>query len=132
VSPDIDVTPVVVAPDHHVDPLGYYVWHLTTHPEVYRAFRQAADDYRLPNPGRRVSADMICHVLRYRSGVGVHDDVFAINNVLTPLYARLYLIERPTAVMSIRGSLLDALDDSEQAQLMTVFAPLRETPERAD
>ena len=125
-----DLTPTVTAPSFADDPLGYYVWHLQTHGEMYQEFRRHADLYRASNPARRISADMICHVMRYQSGVGAADDVFSINNVLTPLYARLYRLERPGANLDIRGSNLDMLLPHERVRLYEAFAPLREVAGR--
>lgn len=121
-----DLTPTVTSPDFGRDPLGYYIWHLNTHGELYQAFRGLADTYRLRNPQRPVSADMICHVLRFNSTLGADDDTFRVNNVITPLYARLYLIERPQARISVRNSWLDTLNEIERELLYSAFYPLRE------
>ena len=123
-----DLAPTVTAPDFSVDPLGYYVWHLQKHGEMYQAFRQHADLYRQRNPTRLISADMICHVLRYQTGLGADDDEFRVNNNLTPLYARLYKLERPDARMGLRKSSLDGLLPDERVLLYKAFAPLREVP----
>lgn len=119
--------PTVTAPNFSTNPLAYYIWHLEQHPEMYQAFRQYADAYRVGAPRRRLSADMICHVMRYQSALKAGDDIFQVNNVLTPLYARLYLLERPDAVIDTRPSQLDALLPEERAQLLAAFAPLKET-----
>lgn len=122
----IDLTPRVTAPDFSTDPIGYYVWHLEHHPEMYRQFRETADAYRAGNPARRLSADMICHVMRWHSVVHAGDDQFEVNNVLTPLYARLYKHERPDAVISTRKSMLDSLLPDERERLNAAFKPLKE------
>lgn len=122
----IDLTPRVTAPPFDKDPIGFYVWHLTHHPEMYRMFRETADVYRAGDPTRRLSADMICHVMRWQSVVHAGDDQFEVNNVLTSLYARLYKHERPDAVISTRKSMLDSLTDEERAQLNEAFRPLKE------
>ena len=49
----IDLERRVTAPDFTTDPLGYFVWHLETHPDMYRQFRQTADAYRAGDPARR-------------------------------------------------------------------------------
>jgi hypothetical protein len=114
----IDLTPRVTAPDFGTDPIGYYTWHLLKHPEMYAAFVRYADQYRAVQPDRRVSADMICHVLRFQTGLHAKDDTYAVNNVLTPLYARLYRRHRPGANIPTRTSQLDTLTESEWAALL--------------
>lgn len=116
-----DLTRTVTAPHFGIDPLGYYRWHLTTHPEMYAAFRRATDQYRAVAPSRRVSADMICHVLRFQTGLHAADDTFSVNNVLTPFYARLYLRERPGANVPTRASQLDALSPDEWTALTALL-----------
>lgn len=115
------LTPTVTAPDFATNPLAYYTWHLLKHPEMYVEFRRLADLYRAPNPGRPVSADMICHALRFQTGLHAADDTFAVNNNLTPLYARLYLRERPGANVSTRSSKLDDLTDGVWAELLALL-----------
>ncbi|AAF12345.1 hypothetical protein [Deinococcus radiodurans] len=127
----IDLERRVTAPDFTTDPLGYFVWHLETHPDMYRQFRQTADAYRAGDPARRLSADMICHVLRWQSVVHAGDDLFQVNNNLTALYARLYKNERPDARISTRPSMLDALLPDERDRLAAAFAPLKEVKEDA-
>lgn len=124
----LDLTPRVTAPSFTDDPIGYYVWHLETHPEMYRQFRQTADAYRAGDPTRRLSADMICHVMRWHSVVHADDDTFEVNNVLTPLYARLYKHERPDAVIGTRRSMLDSLLPDQRDRLNAAFRPLKEKP----
>ncbi|GBF05871.1 hypothetical protein DAERI_060131 [Deinococcus aerius] len=113
--------PTRTAPDFAVDPLGYYRWHLSTHPGMYAEFRRLADTYRLTDPRRRVSADMVCHVIRYHSGLRAEGDQFQVNNVLTPLYARLYKRERPGARIETRASQLDTYDDETWAGLLALL-----------
>ena len=125
-----ELTPTVAAPSFGDDPLGYYVWHLQTHGAMYQEFRRHADLYRASNPARRISADMICHVMRYQSGVGAADDQFSINNVLTPLYARLYRLERPDANFDLRKSWLDMLLPHERLRIYLALGPLREVAGR--
>ena len=116
----------VTAPDFSVDPVGYYVWHLENHPQMYRQFRDLADQYRIHNPGARLSADMICHVLRFQAGMSAAGDRFAVNNNLTSLYARLYVRERPATRIDIRRGYLDSLTPEDQARLDAAFAGVRE------
>ncbi|MDO4247086.1 MAG: hypothetical protein Q4C89_13790 [Deinococcus sp.] len=127
----LDLTPRVTAPDFSTDPLGYYVWHLENHPDMYRQFRATADAYRAGDPDRRLSADMICHVMRWHSVVHAGDDQFQVNNNLTALYARLYKNERPDARISTRPSQLDALLPDERDRLAAAFAPLKEVTQDA-
>lgn len=127
----LDLTPRVTAPNFTDDPIGYYVWHLETHPEMYRQFRQTADAYRAGDPTRRLSADMICHVMRWHSVVHAGDDQFEVNNNLTGLYARLYKHERPGAVIGTRKSMLDSLLPDQRARLNAAFKPLKEVKEDA-
>lgn len=111
----------VTAPDFSAHPLAYYTWHLLRHPEMYAAFRRYTDQYRAVDESRRVSADMICHVLRFHTGLRATDDTFAVNNVLTPLYARLYRHQRPGANVPIRASQLDALTPEEWQSLLILL-----------
>lgn len=122
----IDLTSRVTAPSFASDPIGFYVWHLTQHPEIYLTFRATADAYRASDPTRRLSADMICHVMRWQSVVHAEDDQFEINNNLTCLYARLYKHERPNAVIGTRKSMLDSLTPDERDRLNAAFKPLKE------
>lgn len=115
------LTPTVTAPDFSSNPLAYYTWHLLKHPEMFLAFRRLTDQYRAVDPTRRVSADMICHVLRFQTGLHADDDRFSVNNVLTPLYARLYKRQRPGANLSTRTSQLDDLTDEVWEELLALL-----------
>lgn len=121
-----DLTPTVTAPDFATDRLAYYVWHLREYPQIYKAFRHWCDQYRAPKPDRHVSADMICHVIRYQTGLKAGGDQFDINNNLTPLFARLYTLERPLANFGNRKSWLDILQPDEWQQIIDAFEPIRE------
>lgn len=122
----IDLTPTMTAPSFTADPIGYYVWHLENHPEMYEMFRATADAYRAGDPTRRLSADMICHVMRWQSVVHAGDDQFSVNDHLTALYARLYKHERPDAVISTRKSMLDSLLPEQRDRLNAAFKPIKE------
>jgi hypothetical protein len=113
------------APRFERFPLAWAIWYLEKHPELYRKFRFLADDYLAKKPRGLLSADMILHVIRYNSS-GVDGDAYRLNNNLTPLYARLYQIERPNAPVKTRKSWLDELSEADTARLMFAFAPLRD------
>lgn len=117
--------PTDFAPRFERAPLAWAIWYLEQHPELYRKFRDLADDYLAKKPRGLLSADMILHVIRYNAG-GVDGDTFRLNNNLTPLYARLYQIERPNAPVKTRKSWLDELSDTDMARLMFAFQPLRD------
>lgn len=117
----LDLTPRVTAPSFSANPLAYYRWHLKHHPKMYAGFRTLADQYRAIDPTRRVSADMICHTLRYHSGLHADDDQFTVNNNMTPLFARLYRHEREDANVETRTSQLDALTEDEWAALLALL-----------
>ncbi len=116
----VTLEPTVTAPDFGTDPLAYYHWHLSTHPEMYVAFRRQADLYRAVDPARSFSADMICHALRFERGMNAAGDHYRVNNNVTALYARLYRHERPGAAVAVRGSSLDALDPADWAALLAL------------
>lgn len=117
----VNLEPTVSAPDFRANPLGYYTWHLLKHPEMFAAFVSLADRYRALKPDRRLSADMLCHVIRYQTGLKADDDQFQVNNVVTPLYARLYKRLRPGANVETRTSQLDALSETEWASLLALL-----------
>lgn len=117
----LDLTPRVTAPSVVDDPLGYYTWHLKRHPEMYLGFRRLADQYRAVDPQKRMSAYMICHVIRFESGLGATDDQFQVNNAVAVLYARLYRRERPDVNLELRTSVLDALTDAEWDALLALL-----------
>ena len=114
------------APRFEDAPLLWAVWHLEKHPEIYRKFRELADKYLQNRPGGVLSADMILHVIRYNTGLSATGDVYKLNNNLTPLFARLYQLERPSAPVKTRRSWLDDLSESDAARLSAAFAPLRD------
>lgn len=118
---------LVVAPDWSVDPVGWCVWFLCENGHVYREFRRLVDDMRRSaGEGVRLSADGVCHVIRWNSRLKARGDVVAINNNAAALMARLYLEERPEAtVFDKRESLFERLSASEWERLMVAFEPLR-------
>lgn len=118
----------VNAPDFESNRLEFYAWHLRHHGDVYEAFRLLCDRYREAAPHRVLSADMICHVIRYQTGLAATDDTYDINNNLTPLFARLYHLERPDARFRNRTSWLDTLPPDEWQIILDAFEPLREKP----
>ncbi|BDP42894.1 hypothetical protein DAETH_28630 [Deinococcus aetherius] len=115
-----DLAPTVTAPSFQDHPLAYYRWHLAHHAEMFVEFRRLADWYRVTKSDRRVSADMICHVMRFQAGLKATDDQFAVNNVLTPLYARLYKRQRPGANVETRTSQLDDLSEETWVELLAL------------
>ena len=114
------------APPFETAPLLWAVWHLERHPDIYRKFRQLADDYLARRPNGVLSADMILHVIRYNTGLSASGDPYKLNNNLTPLFARLYQLERPNVPVKTRRSWLDDLSESDSARLQTAFGPLRD------
>jgi len=119
------VSEIPHAPRFERFPLLWAIWYLENHPALYTKFRTLADGYLAKKPRGLLSADMILHVIRYNAG-GVDGDTYRLNNNLTPLYARLYQIERPNAPVKTRKSWLDDLNDEDMARLMRAFAPLRD------
>lgn len=126
----MQLEPTVTAPSFEHERLAYYCWFLRVNGHVYKAFRDVADTYRAQAPDRQLSADMLCHVVRYQMGLKADGDVFAINNVVTPMLARLYKLERPDANFDTRKSWLDTLSEADWATLLAAFEPLRLTPEQ--
>ena len=117
----------VTAPEWESDPLGWYIWYLTEHPEIYKEFRRIADEGLRHNPTMALSSDRILHVIRWQTDLKGEGDRFKINDHLTALFARLYVLERPELEGKFRNrkSFLDALDTNEQERLLLAFEPLR-------
>jgi hypothetical protein len=107
----------VERPSWRSDPAGAAFAYLQANPRVYPEFRRLADDWRERNPGRHLSADMIAHVIRFQTPV-TEADAFKINNSVTPLLGRLYLLERPEASLEVRHSHLDSLHSGMWGRLL--------------
>lgn len=102
--------------------IAWAVWHLRENGHLYLQFRRLADQYLAR--GNAFSAKVVLNVMRF-VGRGATGDVFAVNNNLEPLFARLYMLER-RCKFEQRKCWLDLLGDAEFAQILTAFAPLRE------
>lgn len=110
----------VTAPDFSVDPVAWCVWLLTENPDLYRAYRDAADELFRRNPNaKRVSSDMILHHVRFETLAAGHGDAFKANNNCSPLFARIYRFERPQHkdAFELRDSFLDHLDPASRKLL---------------
>jgi len=92
----------ITAPRAGDDPVGYAVWLLTEHPEIYRQFRSLCDQYLAVRPDAVISARMVCQVIRWNTAIKATGDVFKINNNATPLLSRLYVLERPSKKFAFR------------------------------
>ncbi|MCD0159808.1 hypothetical protein IHN63_00645 [Deinococcus sp. 6YEL10] len=108
------------------DRVGWCAWYLLSNPQVYKAYRELADDYRLHNPERICSSDLFFNVLRYFSVVRAWGDEFSINNNAKSLFARLYQIERPEARFENRRSWVDDMTEDDWTAIFDVFAPISE------
>ncbi len=105
----------VVAPDWSADPVGWCVWLLESNGHLYREFRRLVDEMLAHRPGVRLSADQVCHVMRWNAQIQSEGDQFKVNNNSAALFARLYVYEHPEAVdvFDLRRSLLDDLTAEE-------------------
>lgn len=107
----------------------YCLWHLEHNYRTYQAFRELADRYREFNPARMLSADMICHVIRFELGMRNEGDTFHISNNLVSWYARLYLLERPDANFGKRTSWMDNLSPEEWDEVRLLLETVKEIHE---
>jgi hypothetical protein len=115
------------APAWEDDPVGWACWYLERHPRVYREFRRLADLRRERRPNSRMSADQILHVLRWETELRGEDDTFKINDHLSALFSRLYVLDRPEAegLFRTRKSIFDMLAPREERRLMLAFEGVR-------
>lgn len=107
--------------DQIPDRIANFCFVLWQHPEVYRKFRDLADEYQRRNPGQPFSSELIVSVMRFRSSVRVEGDQFAINANLKPLLARLYLRERANAPIEKRNAWLDHLSQTEWQKILNAW-----------
>lgn len=117
----------VSAPDWAADPAGWCAWLLTTNGHLYVEFRRLVDEMLRANPSARLSADQVCHVMRWNAQLRSEGDFFKVNNNASALFARLYALERPQArgVFETRRSALDDLPLEEWERVLLAFEPLR-------
>lgn len=117
----------VTAPDWSADPAGWCAWLLTTNGHLFVEFRRLVDDMLSRQPTARLSADQVCHVMRWNAQLRSEGDLFKVNNNAAALFARLYVVERPWAagVFETRRSKLDELTQGEWDRILLAFEPLR-------
>jgi hypothetical protein len=104
-------------PDWRTDPAAAGMQYLKDNPSIYPTFRRLADLWRERNPGRRLSADAVCHVIRWETDAS-EDAEYKINNNVVSFLARLYLLERPEAQLTTRESHLDSLHSGVWGKLL--------------
>lgn len=112
--------------------LRYYIWFLENNGHVYEEFRNICDDSVQQNPKITLSARFILHMIRWRTELKGDADVFKINDHVSSLFARLYVLERPQYKDKFRNrkSFLDSLTKTEEERLLLAFEPLRENRRR--
>lgn len=101
-----------------------YAWAtsvLTRHPHVYAEFRHLVDDRLRQRPHARLSADMVLHVVRWNTSVGMGVP-FKANNNACALYARVYARERGVQPFEMRTSALDDISEDGWAALLELAA----------
>jgi hypothetical protein len=103
------------------DRIAWCKWLLEAHPEIYRAFRVAADSKRAGNLEKRIGVDAILQGLRWDTGARAEGDGFKLNNNARALLARLYLLECPEAKLETRKSWLDTLTSAEWERITAVW-----------
>jgi hypothetical protein len=103
------------APDWQTHPLRWCHWYMRTNGHLYVAFRAEVDARLRRYPEARISADAVMHYLRWATPLNARGDLYKINSNAAPLFARVYLAERPQHVerMSLRRSILDDLSATE-------------------
>lgn len=118
----------VTAPDWSADPAQWCCWYLDENADLYREFRRLADEMLRRRPGTKLSADQVCHVVRWNSRLAASGDYFAVNNNATALFARLYVEERPQheGVFSTRKSVLDYLPPEQWDRVLLAFESVRD------
>jgi hypothetical protein len=109
----------VKRPDWRTDPAAAGMQYLRDNPSIYPTFRRLADAWRARNPGRRLSADAVCHVIRWETDAS-EDAEYKINNNVVSFLARLYLLERPEAQLTTRESHLDSLHSGAWGKLLSI------------
>jgi hypothetical protein len=114
---DLPLFAPVKRPDWRTDPAAAGMQYLKDNPSIYPTFRRLADLWRERNPGRRLSADAVCHVIRWETDAG-EDAEYKINNNSVAFLARLYLLERPEAQLATRESHLDSLHSGVWGRLL--------------
>ncbi|GEM48809.1 hypothetical protein [Deinococcus cellulosilyticus] len=117
------------APLFEEHPFMYCLWHLEHNYRTYQAFRELADRYREFNPHRMLSADMICHVIRFELGMRNDGDAFHISNNLTSFYARVYRLEHPEANFGLRPTWMNQLTDDQWDEVRDVLRRMKEQHE---
>ena len=122
----------VTAPVWANDPIAWSCWLLTENGQLYKQFREIADERLRQNPRMTLSADRILHVIRWDTDLRGEGDTFKVNDHCSALFARLYVLERPQYADKFRNrkSFLDSLTQDEEERLLLAFEPLRETRRR--
>lgn len=117
----------VTAPDWSADPAGWCAWLLTTNGHLYVEFRRLVDEMLARRPDAKLSADQVCHVMRWNAQLRSEGDFFKVNNNAAALFARLYTLERPQArdAFAFRRSYFDTFSAAELERVMVAFEPLR-------
>lgn len=119
--------PSVTAPVFADNPARWAVWYLTTNPRLYEEFERRVMDMVEARPGVALSADQVLHVMRWNSLLRAEGDIVAINNNLSSLFARLFVLEHPAQeqVFSRRRSVWDDLPVGEWGEVRAAFDALR-------
>lgn len=95
------------------DRIACCAWFLKQNPQIYLEFRRLADNFRMRNPDRPFSAELIVNVLRFETSTRAKNDQFGIGSNYKSLLARLYKRERLDANIDLRRCWLDSLRPSE-------------------
>ena len=117
----------VTAPKFEDSPAAYAVWVLERHADVYREFRRLCDERLRENPSGHIGSKQIVEVMRWFSGSRMDGDLAKINNNVTSLFARLYVLERPEHedAFATRRSVWDSLTPEENERLLLAFERIR-------
>lgn len=124
--------PSVTSPSWADNPVEWCLWFLRSNGHVYVAFRREVQRrvelLEARGAKRQLSADQVCHGLRWDSPDGAEGDTFRINNNAVALLARLFQAEYPQlskGIFRLRRSLLDDLPAGEWERILMAFEPLR-------
>lgn len=117
----------VTAPNFADNPARWAIWYLQHNAHVYQEFRRRVVEMADARPGVALSADQVLHVIRWDRMLKAEGDLVAINNNLSSLYARLFVIEFPQykGVFSLRRSVWDDLPEREWSEVLAAFHPVR-------
>ena len=116
-------------PKFESHPLMYCLWHLEHSYPIYQAFRDIADQWSQDTPHMPISADAICHKIRFDLRLQLDQDAYHISNNLVSFYGRVYRLERPEANVGTRSSWIDSMSTEDWDEVRDVLRRMKELHE---